>query len=513
MAADLERSMTGMVPEMAKPICHKPIPPVPKGLKLDEWGKPPVTLCLFYQYVEPPWSSMDHRRAINFVNELARKEAVTGRGRCSVEGLNCTLTGTAEGIRAFCQGLRDWNPLFKECDFKFTDGLPWNKRFKAFTLQKKEELVAYGLPPEKAPSLKDNRTTHVEAVEYHKMMAEKDSVIIDVRNFYESNIGHFQPPTGGAELLDPKMRNSHEFPKWLNMPETKEKLKGKKVMMYCTGGIRCERASALLSQIENQEEDFQTQGIVMVRGGIERYMRTFPEGGFWKGKNYLFDRRFEQVPEKKSADALEKDVESFCCVCRKPWGQYRGAYKCGEKLCQVPVIVCDDCQHAEVDKPALRCPLCVEGYSLREKDKCALKDAVYDVTSTGTKRKANPADEKAQKKRAKHEGKKPSKRIFVGNLPLVIDATAIKNVLGDAVKLIHWIPDRKTGLWYGSTFVEMVSKQEAKRVVQEASEGNGIRIGKRRLRVNFAPPGESDEWPPADHKELERPPIPVTVPK
>jgi len=45
------------------------------------------------------------------------------------------------------------------------------------------------------------------------------------------------------------MRNSHEFPKWLNMPETKEKLKGKKVMMYCTGGIRCERASALLDQV------------------------------------------------------------------------------------------------------------------------------------------------------------------------------------------------------------------------------------------------------------------------
>jgi hypothetical protein len=64
---------------------------------------------------------------------------------------------------------------------------------------------------------------------------------------------------------------------------------------------------------------FQVENITMVRGGVERYMRTYPEGGFWKGKNYLFDRRFEQVPESKPLSELEKDVESSCCVCSKPW--------------------------------------------------------------------------------------------------------------------------------------------------------------------------------------------------
>ena len=78
------------------------------------------------------------------------------------------------------------------------------------------------------------------------MMQQKNTVIIDVRNAYESAIGHFAPPPGGAELIDPKMRNSREFPKWLHAPETQKKLDGKNVMMYCTGGIRCERASALL---------------------------------------------------------------------------------------------------------------------------------------------------------------------------------------------------------------------------------------------------------------------------
>ena len=61
------------------------------------------------------------------------------------------------------------------------------------------------------------------------------SIFSDVRNAYESDIGHFKPPEGGATLLDPKMRTSQDFPKWLNAPETKEKLKDKTVMMYCTG--------------------------------------------------------------------------------------------------------------------------------------------------------------------------------------------------------------------------------------------------------------------------------------
>ena len=169
--------------------------------------------------------------------------------------------------------------------------------------------------------------------------------MIDVRNAYESAIGHFAPPEGGATLLDPKMRNSREFPKWLADEKTKEALSGKKVLMYCTGGIRCERATALLDEMVKADPTFRISDITMVRGGVERYMRTFPEGGFWKGKNYLFDRRLEQVPEAKSSAALEGDVESWCAVCAAPWAAYRGQFKCAGRLpppagvCAVPVIV------------------------------------------------------------------------------------------------------------------------------------------------------------------------------
>lgn len=491
--------MKGMVPKMAKSIAGKKLPPVP-SLRPDKKGKPLTSIMLFYQYVEPAWTPKQHRRALTFVHELGKKHGVTGRGRCSTEGLNCTLTGTAEGVRAFAQGLRDWDSLFDETDFKITDGLEHHKKFKSLTIQKKEELVAYGLPVKAAPSLKDNETKHVEADDYHKMMAEPNTVIIDVRNRYETEIGHFQPPTGGAEFIDPKVRNSHELPKWLGMPETQEKLKGKKVMMYCTGGIRCERFSALMTQLKTENPDFQTEGEFMLRGGIERYVRTFPEGGFWKGKNFLFDKRQEQVPENKPLEETEKEVESKCCVCKRLWGLYRGQFKCSQEDCQVPVIVCPDCRaELETSPKPIQCPLCEEGFKLR--------DLQAPTLHTG-KRKADAPEANAprSKKRALPI-KPPSQRLFVGNLPLVIDSSTVRNALGSGVRYIHWIPDRTTGLWYGSAFVQTSSLKEAERIVKEAA-AKSFKIGKRKLRIKFSPVAENEEWPPSS-KELERPTVPV----
>jgi len=493
--------------DMARPIIRKPIPPPPKDLGLDPNGEDPTTIVLFYQYVEPPWTVKQHRKALNFVMELGRKNGVTGRGRCAREGLNCTLTGNADGVRAYCQGLREWNELFEETDFKFTDGLEHKKRFKALTIRKVDELVAYGLEGAYAPSLSKNASVNLEADDYHKMMADPDAVIIDVRNVYESAIGHFQPPEKGAELIIPPVRHSFEFPRWFNDPETKEKLKGKKVMMYCTGGIRCERATALLDQIEKvSEEDFSTQGIYHCRGGIERYMRTFPKGGFWKGKNYLFDRRLEQVPEEKTERALEKDIESWCSVCKQPWALYRGAKTCAVQECKIPVIVCDDCQTADPKK--MKCPLCEGGdrFQLRQKSPPRL---VNPENATRKRKSALDRNASASAKRAKYADKEPSTRLFVGKLPLAVDVKIVGKALGCKVAVVQWLHDHETGFFYGSAFVEAPTLQEATTAVEKASTA-GIKIGNKRLRVNFAPPREDERWPPKGHKHLERPPVPLS---
>lgn len=208
-------------------VAHRALPPIPPHINIEETA----TLVLFYQYVEPSWSPSEHKKSLSKIISIANIHHVTGRGRCAPEGLNCTLTGTPAGVRAFCEALRSWNPLFNETDFKLTDGLELSQKFKALTLRKVDELVGYGLAGERAPALNESKALHLEADQYHEAMKDKNTVIIDVRNYYESSIGHFNPPENGAELIDPKIRNSHEFPRWLNMPETQQKLQGKKVRL------------------------------------------------------------------------------------------------------------------------------------------------------------------------------------------------------------------------------------------------------------------------------------------
>ncbi len=172
--------------------------------------------------------------------------------RVAREGLNCTLTGSRDGIRAWCSALRTFDggrpridpktgeklTEFAKTEFKLTDDLPPKQRFPKLHAFEVVELVNYGLAGTRAPEIGNYGGTHLEPEDYHKKMCEKDTVIIDVRNHYEANIGRFDPPEGGAKMIDPLMRKSTEFPVWLDNPQTKEMLKGKQVLMYCTGGVR-----------------------------------------------------------------------------------------------------------------------------------------------------------------------------------------------------------------------------------------------------------------------------------
>lgn len=329
------------------------------------------------------------------------------------------------------------------------------------------------------------------------------------------------------------MRTSQDFPKWLNAPETKEKLKNKTVMMYCTGGIRCERATALLNQITDAEEDFKTKDVVMVRGGIERYLKTFPEGGYWKGKNYLFDKRMEQAPARKSRAALAEDVESACCVCRRPYASYRGRHKCGRTLpttgaaCAVPVIVCDDCQAVAAERPdGLACSLCAEGYYTPEtapdlvgqKRKLGIIAKGGTDMVTGQKVDASPI---VAGRGGISEDVEISRRLFVGKLPLTITAsklrTAFGKINGVMVSSVQWIVDRDSRAFYGSAYCQMASENDARLAIEGLEQGLYIRLeparrgGKKRrraaARVAFAPLRAGEVWPPPAFEEKEYPPI------
>lgn len=324
-----------------------------------------ITLLLFYQYVEPPWDEAQYQTAKQFVSNIGQKYNITGRIRCAREGLNCTLTGSRHNMQLWMDALRKFDggrstmdPLtgkktvteFANTEFKLTHNLPQGQRFPRLNVMEVIELVNYGLAGARAPPISKHGGQHLEPHEYHTKMTESDVVVIDVRNHYESNIGRFVPPPHGATVIDPKMRKSTEFPLWLDKPETKEMLRNKQVLMYCTGGVRCERASALLKQKMDTEEDTKSlgiKGVYQLQGGIDKYFKEFPMGGMWRGKNYVFDKRFAHAPpgivgtagvgsngkgdEPDADDNIEEEVKKKspvdvadgilgkCEACSKPW--------------------------------------------------------------------------------------------------------------------------------------------------------------------------------------------------
>ena len=324
------------------------------------------------------------------------------------------------------------------------------------------------------------------------------SIIHKHQSIYISNIFTFCLPTAP----------------WLNMPETKKKLNGKKVMMYCTGGIRCERATALLNDMTAVDSSFKTQGVFELRGGVDRYLKTFPEGGLWKGKNYVFDRRLVQVPENKPIEKLDADIESKCVVCRKLWDEYRGKYKCSVRDCGVPVIVCSDCVQS-VETPlnikSLQCELCRENYkaprarpNLKNIKKQVLQKRKQDRAASST----SSFDAKKRKKGGNFDD--ATTRIFVGKMPFVVSATELKLVLSpndpNKIEIIDWKKDHKTGLFYGSAFVKFKSSIDAENVTVAATEQPLVLKGKK-LKINLAPLREGEVWPRKDHVDVERPPI------
>jgi predicted sulfurtransferase len=339
-----------------------------KPLKDDER----CTISLFYHYVRPSAMSKERTDELKlFLENITAELSIGGRIRVALEGLNSTISGTNKSIQEFSTRLTNFGKEMVGIDFKYINNLPPGRAFKDIKVLPVKELVFYGVGEADAPLSAGG--VHLEPEDYHAKMKEKDTVIIDVRNSYEAEIGKFvgQEADGGATYIDPKMRKSTDFKTWVEKPETQEKLKGKQVLLYCTGGVRCERASALI----NSKIGEQLTGVYQLKGGVEKYMQTFPDGGHWKGLNYVFDKR-EAIGvdstagvggvvggKKKRKKMSDADVLGRCCTCEIPWDRFIGKKKC--YTCGVPVLMCDACMTQKIDKIKgreleVRCPLCKE---------------------------------------------------------------------------------------------------------------------------------------------------------
>ena len=205
-----------------------------------------ASLILFYQYVTPPWPESRVSQLLAYLAKIAEtRRTLGGRIRVAPEGVNATVSsvdfegmGARTTLEHFCQDLVRFDKVFEATDFKFIDEQPPDRHFKDLKLLPVKELVFYGLQDSQAPLHRGG--AHLEPTDFHILLEEdpKDTVVVDVQNHYEAAIGQFDG--GSAEYVDPKMCKSTNFSTWLNKPETRKKLKDKKVLMYCMGGVRCE---------------------------------------------------------------------------------------------------------------------------------------------------------------------------------------------------------------------------------------------------------------------------------
>ena len=195
-----------------------------------------------------------------------------GRILVSEEGINGTCSGTIEQTEQYMEMLKS-DPRFADIVFKIdeADG----HAFKKMHVRAKKEIVHLGLEEDINPN--ELTGNYLEPAEFYKAMQDQDTVVIDARNDYEYDLGHFR----GA--VRPDVETFRDLPEWIQ--ENKEQFEGKKILTYCTGGIRCEKFSGWLKR-----EGF--EDVNQLHGGIVTYGKD-PEvqGKLWDGQLYVFDER------------------------------------------------------------------------------------------------------------------------------------------------------------------------------------------------------------------------------
>jgi len=254
---------------------------------------------------------------------------LTGRVLVANEGINGTVASTnIDKLNKYTEMLKQ-HPLYtlKESDFKRSTGNA--EPFPDLFIKPVKEIINTGGVIQVPPT--GGGGTHLTPAEFHEKIkagqnktSSKETVVLDIRNHTEYMVGHFQ----GA--VDPNLRTFAEFPQYLQSKA--EELKDKTVLMYCTGGIRCEKASYHLKKMGVED-------VYQLQGGVHKYLETYPEGGEWSGKNFVFDKRvFQPVPHL----ALEKQIVGECYHCLKKFDKLDGEAVC--TVCRDMVLVCHECR-------------------------------------------------------------------------------------------------------------------------------------------------------------------------
>ena len=254
--------------------------------------QPTYLTAALYKFVSLP----DYKALQAPILKACQDNHIKGTLLLAEEGINGTIAGLPENIHVLLTFLR-CNPRFKNrfADLEHKESFASEHPFYRMKVKLKKEIVTLGVPGV-SPTKKVG--TYVKPADWNALISDPEVMLIDTRNDYEVDIGTFK----GA--IDPRTKTFREFPEYI--AEHFDKTKHKKVAMFCTGGIRCEKASSYMMD-QGFEEVYHLQG------GILKYLETVPEAeSMWQGECFVFDQR---VAVKHNLEVGEFDQ---CYACRHP---------------------------------------------------------------------------------------------------------------------------------------------------------------------------------------------------
>lgn len=282
---------------------------------IDQAGKQRLTLSFYaYAKIENPKQFRD-----DLFIQWNKLDAL-GRTYVAKEGINAQMSIPAENMEAFRETLEV---------YEFMQNIRLNvaveqddHSFLKLTIKVRDKIVADGLNDETFDVT--NIGVHLKAREFNQILDDPNTIVVDFRNHYESEIGHFK----GA--ITPDVETFRESLPIIN-EQLKEFKEDKNLVMYCTGGIRCEKASAY----------FKHQGfknVFQLEGGIINYAKQIKEKNIeskFIGKNFVFDHRL--------GERITDDIVSQCHQCGKPCDNHTN---CENEGCHLLFIQCDECKTA-----------------------------------------------------------------------------------------------------------------------------------------------------------------------
>ncbi|KAF9430074.1 hypothetical protein BGZ94_008438 [Podila epigama] len=379
-----------------------------KGRRAEKYGSDPIhlgcscdpslgTVILFYAYLP----INDPLALAQLQMTWSQDLGLSGKIKVATEGINATLAGPSDAVQSYIDSLTslpEFSPFqlakptapmttveasaFDKKQYDFFKPTPGCVHVFGGNMSIKvvDEICPLGAPELSVYHDPSNRPGKLSPRDFHEKLQEmggrEDVVVLDVRNYYESHVGHFP----GA--VKPPIRKFSSFRDYVDM--NKEVFSGKTILSYCTGGIRCEKATSYLRKTLDDGSESESTKVLMLEGGIHNYLEWIKHEGrskesLWLGRNYVFDARQSMGLDGALADGKSqkeeeeeqvpgKSIITFCQGCNVASARY---VKCCSFGCHRLIVACAECSPVPTepngDSGMSCCDECLDmGTKLRE---------------------------------------------------------------------------------------------------------------------------------------------------